>query len=139
MNTHSKSSTILASVMAMILAVPGGAWAGGGRYDKGGMTITSTKRRDITTTTQNHYNNYYGVVTTRVVIITRAGGTITPIIMGTSHAPDNPTTITTITTTTTSCGSACWAVASSVIPSAISIRAINLPSHHLPPTALGPV
>jgi hypothetical protein len=35
MNKHGKFSSILAAIMVMSLALPGGAWAGG-RYDKGG-------------------------------------------------------------------------------------------------------
>jgi hypothetical protein len=58
MNTHRKSSSILAAVMAMILAVPGGAWAGGDRYDKGGHGHDDhgyQKKGHY----NNHYNNYY--------------------------------------------------------------------------------
>jgi hypothetical protein len=36
MNKHGKSSFVLGSLMATILAVPGIAWADGGRYDDGG-------------------------------------------------------------------------------------------------------
>jgi hypothetical protein len=50
MNRHSKSSTLLASVMAMILAVPGSAWADGGRYGNNGHKNGAYN---------NHYNNNY--------------------------------------------------------------------------------
>jgi hypothetical protein len=53
MKTHSKSSSVLAAVMATILALPGGVWADGGGYgngwNKGGYKGNQ------------HYNNqYYG-------------------------------------------------------------------------------
>jgi hypothetical protein len=46
MNRHSKSSSVLASIMAVILALPGGAWADGGRYGNNGHKNGS-------------YNNHY--------------------------------------------------------------------------------
>ena len=54
MNTHRKYSLILASVMAVILALPGGAWAGG-RYDKGGHDYGYQKGGQHS----SHYNNRY--------------------------------------------------------------------------------
>ena len=55
MNRHSKSATVLASVMAMILAVPGAAWSDGGRngndWNKGGKG-----KKEYSS---SHYNNYY--------------------------------------------------------------------------------
>jgi hypothetical protein len=36
MNMHRKPLTFLALVMALIFAMPGGSWAGGGRYGDGG-------------------------------------------------------------------------------------------------------
>ncbi len=53
MNRHSKSSSVLASVMAMILAVPGGAWADGGRYGNNGHKGGSGEYYN------NHYNSHY--------------------------------------------------------------------------------
>ena len=50
MNRQSKSSTVLASVVAMILALPGGAWADGGRNGNNGHNNRSSN---------NHYNNHY--------------------------------------------------------------------------------
>jgi hypothetical protein len=50
MNRHSKSSAVLASVMAMILAIPGGAWADGGRDGNNGHKNGAYN---------NHYNNHY--------------------------------------------------------------------------------
>jgi hypothetical protein len=59
MNRHSKSSAVLASVMAMILAIPGAAWADGGRYgndwNKGGKGNQKYSSGHYT----NHYNNRY--------------------------------------------------------------------------------
>jgi hypothetical protein len=63
MNTHSKTSSILASVIAMILAVPGGAWADEGRYDKGehdnGYQKKGHYNTRYNTRYNNHYNSYY--------------------------------------------------------------------------------
>ena len=58
MKTHSKFSSILAAVMVMILALPGGAWAGG-RYDKGGHDYGYQKGGHYSSHYNNHYNNYY--------------------------------------------------------------------------------
>jgi hypothetical protein len=65
MNTHRTSSTALAAVIAMILAVPSSAWAGEGRDDdhgpgwnKGGGNKGGQKSNEHYNT---HYNNrYYG-------------------------------------------------------------------------------
>lgn len=59
MKTYSRFSTILISVMVMILAVPGGAWAGGGRYDNGGHDYGYQKKGQYSSHYNNHYNNYY--------------------------------------------------------------------------------
>jgi hypothetical protein len=59
MNRHRKSSVVLASVMAMILAIPGAAWADSGRYgndwNKGGKGNQKYSSGHY----NNHYNNYY--------------------------------------------------------------------------------
>jgi hypothetical protein len=55
MKAHSTFSSILASVMVMILALPGGAWAGGGRYDNGGHDSGYQKKGQY----NSHYNNHY--------------------------------------------------------------------------------
>ncbi len=121
MNTHSKTSSILASVIAMILAVPGGAWADEGRYDNGGQGNGYQKK--------GHYNTPITTAITIIItmVITRVAGTIIhtiiPIIIRATRAAGIITITTTIITTTTNCGSACWAVASSVMPSAITSRA----------------
>ena len=59
MNTHSKTSSILASVIAMILAVPGGAWADEGRYDEGGHDNGYQKKGQYNTRYNTRYNNRY--------------------------------------------------------------------------------
>ena len=63
MNRHSKSSAVLASVMAMILAIPGPAWADGGRngndWNKGGKGYQKYSSAHYNTHYSNHYNNYY--------------------------------------------------------------------------------
>ena len=49
--------------MVMILALPGGAWAGGGRYDNGGHDYGHQKQGKSGGHYNNHskytYNNYY--------------------------------------------------------------------------------
>ena len=59
MNTRGKSSSVLASVMAVILAVPAGAWADGGRpgndWHKGGKGKSEHSSGHY----NNHYNNHY--------------------------------------------------------------------------------
>jgi len=50
MNRHCKSSTMLASVMAMILALPGSSWADGGRNGNNGHKNGAYN---------NHYSKYY--------------------------------------------------------------------------------
>jgi hypothetical protein len=64
MNKHGKFSSILAAVMVMILASPGGAWAGGGRYDNGGHEHGYQQKGKSGGHYNNHnkytYNNYYG-------------------------------------------------------------------------------
>jgi hypothetical protein len=55
MNRQSKSTTVLASVMAVMLALPGGAWADGGRYGNDGHKGGSGNYGHY----NNHYNNTY--------------------------------------------------------------------------------
>jgi hypothetical protein len=55
MNTHSRFSSILATVMVMILALPGAAWAGGGRYDNGANGYGHPKTGQYS----SHYNHHY--------------------------------------------------------------------------------
>ena len=80
MNTHRKSSTALAAIMAMILAVPGAAWAGEGGDDDMVMagqgwreimdgTRVATKAMSITTSM---------TTTTTTTAITRAMGLTYP-------------------------------------------------------------
>jgi hypothetical protein len=52
MNTHRTSSTALAAVIAMILALPGAVWAGEGGDDDHGWNKRGYKRNE-------HYNNHY--------------------------------------------------------------------------------
>ena len=59
MKTHSNFSSILASVMVMILALPGAAWAGGGRHDNGGHNYGYQKKGHYNSHYNSHYNNYY--------------------------------------------------------------------------------
>ena len=63
MNRHSKSSAVLASVMAMILARPGAGWADGGRnggdWNKGGKGNQKYSSGHYTNHYNNHYNSYY--------------------------------------------------------------------------------
>jgi len=59
MKTHSKFSSILASVMVMTLALPGGAWAGGGRYEHGGHGYGHQKTGQYSSHYNSHYNNHY--------------------------------------------------------------------------------
>ena len=64
MNKHGKFTSILAAVMAVALAAPGGAWAGGGRHDKGGQGYGYQQKGKSGGHYNNHntyyYNNYYG-------------------------------------------------------------------------------
>lgn len=58
MNSQKKSSTVLASVMAMILAIPTGVYADGGRggdWNKGGKGNKEYSGGHY----NNHYNNHY--------------------------------------------------------------------------------
>ena len=55
MKTRNKFSSILASVMVVTLALPGGAWAGGGRYDNGGHDYGHQRQGQYS----SHYNNHY--------------------------------------------------------------------------------
>jgi hypothetical protein len=59
MKTHSKFSSILTAVMVMILAVPSGAWAGGGRYNNGGHDGGYQKKGQYSSHYNTHYKNYY--------------------------------------------------------------------------------
>jgi hypothetical protein len=59
MNRHSKSSAVLASVMAMILALPGAAWADGGGYGNGWNKGGKGKQEYYAGHYNNHYNNHY--------------------------------------------------------------------------------
>jgi hypothetical protein len=63
MNRHSKSSAVLASVMAMILAIPGAGWADGGRnggdWNKGGKGNQKYSSGHYTHHYNNHYNSHY--------------------------------------------------------------------------------
>src|SRR5512134_2112248 len=59
MKTHRKFSSILASVMVMILALPGAAWAGGGRYDNGGHGYGHQNKGHYSGHYNNHYSNHY--------------------------------------------------------------------------------
>lgn len=63
MNRHSKSSAVLASVMAMILAIPGAGWADGGRnggdWNKGGKGNQKYSSGHYTNHYNNHYNSHY--------------------------------------------------------------------------------
>jgi hypothetical protein len=59
MTTRNKFSSILVSVMVMILAMPGGAWAGGGRYENGGHDSGYQKKGQYSSHYNNHYNNQY--------------------------------------------------------------------------------
>jgi hypothetical protein len=63
MNRHSKSSAVLASVMAMILAIPSAGWADGGRsggdWNKGGKGNQKYSSGHYTNHYNNHYNSYY--------------------------------------------------------------------------------
>lgn len=67
MKTRGKFSSILAAVMVMCLALPGGASAGG-RYDKGGNGHGYPQKGQSgghynnhnKNTYNNYYNNYYG-------------------------------------------------------------------------------
>ena len=60
MNRHSKSSTVLASVMAMILAASGGAWADGGRYGNNGHKSGSYNNHYNNHRNNNYHGYYYG-------------------------------------------------------------------------------
>ena len=128
MTTHSKFSSILASVMVMTLALPGGAWAGGGRYENGGHDYGHQKKGQYSSHYNSHYNNHY-----KSGNYYRGGRYYYPNNHGykscgnnKSHHHNNKIT------TTTNCGLACWAAALSVIPSAIYIRATDLSSRYLP-------
>jgi hypothetical protein len=59
MTTRNKFSSILASVMVLMLAIPGGAWAGGGRYDNGGYDYGHQKKGQYSSHYSNHYNSHY--------------------------------------------------------------------------------
>jgi hypothetical protein len=59
MNRQSNTSKVLASVMAMILAVPGGVWAEGGRYGNDWNKGGSGNKAYSTGHYNNHYNNNY--------------------------------------------------------------------------------
>ena len=59
MTTRKKFSSILASVMVMTLALPGGAWAGGGRYENGGHDYGHQKKGQYNSHYTNHYNSHY--------------------------------------------------------------------------------
>jgi hypothetical protein len=59
MNKHGKLTSILAAAMVMILAAPGGAWAGGGRYDRGGHDCGYQQQGHYRNHYNNHYNNRY--------------------------------------------------------------------------------
>jgi hypothetical protein len=63
MNRQNKSLSVLATVMAVILAVPGGAWADGGRYgndwNKGGQGNKGYSGSHYNNHYNSHYNNYY--------------------------------------------------------------------------------
>lgn len=58
MNTHRKYSLMLASVMAVILALPGAAWAGD-RYDKGGHNYSHQKKGQHSGQYDNRHNDRY--------------------------------------------------------------------------------
>lgn len=59
MNTHRKYALILASVMAVILALPGGAWAGD-RYDRGGHDSSYQKKGQQSRHYDNRHNDRSG-------------------------------------------------------------------------------
>ena len=59
MTRHKKFSSILASVMVMTLALPGGAWAGGGRYENGGHDYGHQKKGQYNSHYNRHYNSHY--------------------------------------------------------------------------------
>jgi len=59
MNRHSKSSAVLASAMAMILAIPGAAWADGGRYGNDWNNGGKGNQKSSSGHYNNHYNNHY--------------------------------------------------------------------------------
>jgi hypothetical protein len=59
MKMHTIISSILASVMVVTLALPGGARADGGRYENGGHDYGHQKTGQYSSHYNNHYNNYY--------------------------------------------------------------------------------
>jgi surface antigen len=59
MNNHSKTSAVLASVMTMILAIPGSAWADGGRVGNDWNKGVKGNQKHSSGHYNNHYNNYY--------------------------------------------------------------------------------
>ena len=63
MNRHSRSLTVLASVIAMILAIPGAAWADGARngsdWNKGGKGNQKYSSGHYNNHYNSHYNNHY--------------------------------------------------------------------------------
>jgi len=59
MNRHSKSSAVLASVMAMILAIPGAASADEGRHGNGWNKGGNGNQKSSSGHYTNHYNTHY--------------------------------------------------------------------------------
>ena len=59
MNRHRKSSAVLASVMAMILAIPGAVWADGPRYGSDWNKGGKGNQKYYSGHYDNHYNSYY--------------------------------------------------------------------------------